>query len=62
MSPEIEALIAEWKEKIYHHGYEIDPHDNFCWTSLAIGFALGKGFTVYDSVIFERELMKRELL
>ena len=44
--------LEKWREKIHGKADEIDPGDNYCWKSLAIGFALAHDFTIDEAAEF----------
>jgi hypothetical protein len=54
MNPE-QAKI-EWMEKVFKKGSVVDPSDEFCWKSLAVGFFLGKGFSIEEARELSREV------
>ena len=55
----LEKLIEQWDKSIFENAKEVDPYDEYCWSSLAIGFALGKGCNAEEAKDFEFELLKR---
>lgn len=58
----LEELIEQWDKSIYENAEEVDPFDEYCWSSLAVGFALGKGCDAEQASEFEHELLKRSKL
>jgi hypothetical protein len=46
MIPNEEELITSWKELIYDKVDEIDPEYEHLWKSIALGFAIGRGYTL----------------
>ena len=41
----IENIINDFKVNIHDRAREIDPNNDYCWYSLAVGWALEKGYT-----------------
>ena len=41
----IEELLKEWFENIYDNHENVDPNSDQDWHSMAMGYALGKGFS-----------------
>ena len=39
-------LAHAWRTEVFDRGEDIDPNDEHLWSSLALGFALGRGATI----------------
>ena len=58
----LESLIEDWKSEIYIHAVRIDSRSQELWTSLAYGWALGKGLLQEDAEKFVDEICQRDLI
>jgi hypothetical protein len=52
MRTELEEL---WFNTVYVWGRTVDPNDEYHWTSLKLGWALGKGMSIADATKFAYE-------
>lgn len=57
-----EEDIKKWKENVYDKEQEIDPDQEQDWRSMAIGFALGCGYSTEEAYIFANTLDSKRLL
>jgi hypothetical protein len=55
-------MMAEWKKEIFDKANEIDPHDEFTWSALAIGFFIGKGKSIAQARDLLREIEELKLI
>jgi hypothetical protein len=46
------AMLAAFKADVYDRGPAVDPGNELDWLSLAIGYALGKGYSPARAVSF----------
>jgi len=53
--PTLQVLIDQWVDDVYNHS-EIDPENNYCWESMAIGYYLGKGHSIKQAEFLVRKL------
>ncbi|MCK5609493.1 hypothetical protein KAR91_46900 [Candidatus Pacearchaeota archaeon] len=44
--PNEEWIVSNWKEVAYDKADILDPDNSHDWRSLALGFALGAGYTI----------------
>lgn len=58
----MEDAIEGWRVEVYQRADVIDPGSEELWTSLALGYALGRGFTAEEAVDFVGALDARRLL
>jgi lipoprotein NlpI len=42
----MKSIIKEWQNEIFDKAHEVDPHNEFTWAALAIGFFIGKGKSI----------------
>ena len=54
----MKTLYEAWTEQIYDKGTEVDPSNEYCWKSLAVGFALGWGTSIPEAEAFYLRLLK----
>jgi len=50
-----DVLLLTFKRKICDHAKEIDPNDELCWESLAIGFFMALGLSFERAYEYSRE-------
>ena len=50
--------ILAWKKTIYVNAHDIDPHDELCWRSLAIGFFMARGLSAKQAEAKYNECVK----
>lgn len=48
------AMLAAFKLEVYDRGREIDPDNSLDWYSLAVGFAIARGYTPARALSFAR--------
>lgn len=41
--------IEQWKEDVWDKQEEVDPDNEYLWTSLALGYFLGLGMSIEDA-------------
>ena len=46
MNDKDKVLIQAWNDEVYSKMDEVDPRDEYYWTSLSYGFFLGKGVSI----------------
>lgn len=44
-----QILVQEFKTEVNDKASEIDPHDEYCWSSLTAGWALANGLSPDDA-------------
>lgn len=54
MTPE--QIKEMWVKEVYNYGEIVDPEGRYCWESLAMGWLLGKGYTVNQAEFLVRSL------
>lgn len=52
MATDFEQLATQYRADIVARGYSIDPENREDWASMALGYALGKGYSVEDALKF----------
>ena len=46
-------LLESWRDDVCKHSDVIDPEGKYCWESLFVGFALGKGASIKQATDFK---------
>lgn len=44
-----------WDTEIYAQSYELDPHEEYCWESMAFAWAMALGASVEQAREFTRK-------
>lgn len=53
MTPE--EIKEMWVKEVYDQGKVVDPENRYCWESLAVGWLLGKGYSVSQAEFLVRQ-------
>jgi hypothetical protein len=51
-------LIAHYRADIVARGAQLDPDNEEDWESMALGYAIGRGWSVEDALEFSRIAIK----
>lgn len=51
-----EKAKQEWIDRVYDNASEVDPGNEWHWTSMALGFFIGHGFSVDEAHELIREV------
>ena len=55
-------IEKQWREEVYDQAKTIDPENEELWGSLALGWCLGKGYTLGQAKYIIRHLDKSMLI
>ena len=58
----LDEIVEMWRTEIWEYNSIVDPDDKHDWTSLAIGWALGKGYTIKQANVIASRLQAKGLL
>jgi len=58
----MQTQIERWKQDVWDKKDEIDPHSEFYWYSLALGYFLGLGLSIEDAQDSVRMIDKEGLI
>jgi hypothetical protein len=59
---QIARIEEDWKSIVYDKVDEVDPDNEEDWSSLALGFCLGRGFSVKESLQLVEIFLKHNVL
>jgi hypothetical protein len=54
VSDRMTELLSEYRREVFDRSQDIDPYDDYHWTSLALGWALAKGLDAEKAQEFAR--------
>lgn len=57
-----DEALGLWRDRVIDRGDEIDPHGEYCWESLALGYFLGMQFSLDVAEDMVAELRQMHLL